>query len=181
MIIVEGTDLTGKTTFCKKLVKYLNAKEMPYTYQHLSRLPDSWDYYWGYVDRFSYHTVQDRYHDSEIAYSHARGDNTPLDEVTYRLIDSWLKHKGVMTVLIETRLPLLDERFKEQGDKMYDFAVIASARTWFSTNRAKFDVVIDCNDLHKFPTKQDVDLVYRKYMEIRMKLNKIKSREEAYH
>lgn len=108
MLIIEGPDLVGKTTLCKKLVELLPG----HIYSHLTRLPDEFDRYWGYVERMSPGVVQDRFHMSEICYATMRGDldKSQLDPETYRLVDAKLRLLGAMTVVVFGSNELMHER-----------------------------------------------------------------------
>ena len=165
MIIVEGADLVGKTTFAKKLVTSLCNNGYHHIYKHLSRLPEKWDYYWSYLSEFSYSTVQDRFHDSELAYANARGDTTFLDHRTYRLLDAWIQSRGTVSIVICADESLIRSRFEETGDDMYDIDIILKANEWFIDNRDSFDVAISCDDEKQFPSDTMAAKIVQNYMQ----------------
>lgn len=116
MLIIEGPDGVGKTTLAKELQKRLSG--FGYIYSHFTRLPDSFDRVWGYVERMSRRVVQDRFHMSELAYTYARGDTTKLDTESYRLVDAHLRQIGGMTILLNADPELVESRWDQT--QMYD-------------------------------------------------------------
>lgn len=129
MLIVEGPDCVGKTTLCRELLKRLPG----YIYAHFSRLPEGFDYYWGYIERISRRVVQDRFHMSEIAYSRARGDEPRLTRETYRLVDAKLRLLGGFTVLITAERNLIASRWRK--DQMYSLDKTLEAARIFEVLR----------------------------------------------
>jgi len=155
MLIVEGTDLVGKTTFCHKLLDALNAHPElgnAYQYQHLTRLPPGFHRYWGYLPRMGRNLVQDRFHDSEMAYCYGRDENCMLTEETYQLVQAQLDLLGAYKVVITATENLLEERFKRKHkDEMYTISVIQRANEWFIDNGSRFDCEISCNGSNLWP------------------------------
>lgn len=138
MLILEGSDLVGKTTLAKQLTKRLWDARMPHVYSHFSRLPDAFDRYWGYVERASRDVVQDRYHMSEIAYGVGRGDLGRLGDNTltperYRLVDAHIRAMGAYTVVLYSSEPqLLRDRYeREQAREMYDIDLVLRVNAWY--------------------------------------------------
>lgn len=114
MLIIEGTDLVGKTTLAKALVKDLEGHG-PWVYRHQTKLPPKWDHPWSYYSHISQFVVQDRFHMSEVVYSKVcRGNNTDLDEERYRLVDAWCRLQGSVTVLLISTEGFL----RKQWDKL---------------------------------------------------------------
>jgi thymidylate kinase len=107
MLIVEGPDCVGKTVLCQKLLERLPT----HIYAHFTRLPDRFDYYWGYVERISGRVVQDRFHMSEVVYSHVLDRGSNLDAEKYRLLDGKLRTLGAFTVLICAEHKLIESRW----------------------------------------------------------------------
>lgn len=179
MIIVEGPDCVGKTTFAKKLASSTQLAMKGYIYKHFSRLPQGFNYYWGYIENAAPKSVQDRFHMSEIAYSYARGEEeSPLDPQRYRMVDGYLRGRGDFTVLITCENGLLGQRLTDPGDDMYDVPTIMRAADAFNTiahYRGK-DVVIGKRvydmDLdyhvhltkdHPWPSNDDLQGVLKEY------------------
>ena len=131
MLIVEGPDGSGKTTFCRELVKLLPT----HIYAHFSRLPPGFDYYQGYIDRMSPNVVQDRFHISEIIYSELRGDKSPLTLENFRLIDAKLRLIGAYTVVILPDPNDVYDRWHE--GQMYDREKTTTAARLYRRGRVQ--------------------------------------------
>lgn len=164
MLIIEGGDLVGKTTVCKKLCSYLYLQKGGYVYQHLSRLPSGFDRCKGYMALASRCSVRDRFHMSEIIYAKVRKENTALSPERYRLIDAHLRMLGAYTVVITAEEELIKARSRD--DEMYSMAQILRANEYFNT---KLECWMDC-DAHfhctvekPFLTKQDLDHIIDAY------------------
>lgn len=138
MIIVEGTDLVGKTTLCHKLTQHLG-----YTYQHLSRLPDTWRYPESYLEMMGPTVIQDRFHDSEYAYVYGRRETkTKLTAEAYSAIQHRLHYYGGIKILVTADEDSIIERYRQ--DEMYKIDVILRAQKWFMMNYTRFNHVITC-------------------------------------
>lgn len=140
MIIVEGPDCSGKTTFCKALMEGLQHRWPAYSnriYAHFTRLPPNFDYYWNYVDRMSKGVIQDRFHMSEIIYSKVRGQVTFLDEETYRMVDARLALLGCIQVLITADTDLIASRFGGK-EEMYNIEQTKQAASLYMGYRSAF-------------------------------------------
>lgn len=172
MLIVEGSDLVGKTTFCKKLLEYKNLSEAGYIYKHFSRLPKSFDYCNGYMDNAVHNSVQDRYHMSEIVYSKVRREKeSPLTPEYYRLVDGFLRSLGAFTIIITAHENLFKDRMR--NDEMYDLDAIIEANRWFwgitrcppsPYTSMDWDMHIHCTPEEPFPTDQNIRMAVTEYV-----------------
>lgn len=113
MLILEGTDLTGKTTFAKQLLKLPFFESEGYVYQHLSKLPYGFDHCWHYKALASRRAIWDRFHMSEIVYAAVRHEDTKLYPERYRWVDGCLRLLGALTVIITADESLLRGRMRE--------------------------------------------------------------------
>lgn len=136
MLIVEGSDGVGKTTFCHKLLERLQ-KEGPWIYSHLSKPPPSWQHPASYYPRMSTFIVQDRFHMSDLAYRHARSDPQALSPFAYSLVDARLRQLGGMTVVLTADDETIRKNYK--SDDMHDVEVHYAANEAFCdlTRRAE--------------------------------------------
>lgn len=127
MIIVEGTDLVGKTTLCERLVQ---CSSYPLKYKHLSRLPDTFHRYYDYLPMIRPVNVYDRFHMSEIAYVAARrekqGSTNPM---WYSALDRSIIKAAGMIVIITVDEYLIRERWGR--DEMYKQDVVLRANDAF--------------------------------------------------
>lgn len=128
MLIVEGPDLAGKTTLCKKTLEYLT----DHVYAHFSRLPKHFDYYEMYIDRMSRYIVQDRFHMSEIVYARVRNEEPNISHNRYRMLDAQAILHGGFTVVLFASKPedTLLTRWRE--GEMYDQDRVLLANRFFS-------------------------------------------------
>lgn len=178
MLIVEGTDLTGKTTLCKKLQKMLNARGEGHIYRHFTRLPDTFQFPVDYLTHAHRLTVQDRFHMSEIAYSYARGQEaSPLDPELYRYVDGYLRLLPSLTVVLTAHPMVLRHRFEaEKRAEMYDLDTIVKANQaflqmgadGFTYGRNHYvvdrDVIFHANEDDQWPDDDFAEHVISKYM-----------------
>ena len=169
MLIIEGSDLTGKTTLAKRLVEEL--KHEGYIYRHLSRLPDGFDRYWGYRDLACLRIVQDRFHMSEPVYARVRGDDTCLTPETYRLVDGMLRGMGALTVVLACQDDgLIENRWRE--GEMYRISEVKYANDQYMAvvsgqfapySQMDYDYVIMETHSSPFPTEQDIHNILQCY------------------
>lgn len=131
MIIIEGTDLVGKTSVCNKICE---ADGNTLVYQHLSKPPENWDYLFGYIDLAAKFSVRDRFHISDIAYRAACGEQPRIDPEHFRLVDAHLRLLGTVTAVITVDDCLLEERFAARKSvEMYKLDVILKANNYYKT------------------------------------------------
>lgn len=129
MIILEGADLTFKTTLAHKLLATDYCQKLGMTYAHLGQPPIGHDHLWDYKDRICRTVVQDRFHMSEVVYRHACGEPCILDPERYRLIDAWLREVGAITVLLYSSEEEIKERWRE-GEK-YGIDLVFKANGYY--------------------------------------------------
>ena len=174
MLIVEGTDLVGKTTLCKTLVERLNAQGHGHIYAHFSRLPKNHDFLYGYLERASPRIVQDRFHMSEPVYAYVRNEQTPLKPERYRLIDGYLRQLSAYTVVITcTADELFHYRYERHAEReMYRVDQVIKANDGFqqmiseqTDYRPDWDHLITVNVENPYPTESDIQTILREYNE----------------
>jgi hypothetical protein len=132
LIICDGADLVGKTTFCKNLLETEYCQDNGMVYSHLSRLPIGWQFPQSYVERACRNVVQDRFHMSEPVYAKVREEETKLTPELYRMVDARLRFLGaVNVVIVASQEKTICDRWRE--DEMYDLRSIIHANTLFKT------------------------------------------------
>lgn len=95
MLILEGSDCLGKTTFARTLLGVADAREkFPTFYSHMSRPNSVFDFYTDYLDMMTRYAIQDRFHLGGIVW-HNRICQPSLD-----IIEGWLKGMGSMTFIM---------------------------------------------------------------------------------
>lgn len=173
MLIIEGSDLVGKTTLAKDLVKKLNERGHPHIYRHLSRLPDSFNRFCGYEQVMSTYSVNDRGPMSEPVYANMRGDETSLTPWLYQRVDAMLQLKGAFTVVLYAmEEQLIKDRWRE--GEMYDlegvlqvnacFDRIANHGRW-NTYDMRVDYRVPLSTRNPFPNPETILEAYLKHLE----------------
>jgi len=189
MLIVEGPDLVGKTTFCHLLLKRLNKEfQLGHVYAHLSRLPEGFDGYHDHMALASTRLVQDRFHMSEIVYGLTlRGKSLVLPE-TYRMLDGMLRQFATLTVVIVADHYLLRDRYctSDRAEMFTEEQVLAVNDGFHKVGLQQFfrgtysegagtpavldyfpdvDYVIRCTPDKPYPTEEDAIEVVNSYLE----------------
>lgn len=132
MLIIEGTDLVGKTTFARKLVTYLNELNQVVIYTHFGRLPDGWDYYWDYLEHMNRRVVMDRFIMSEVCYGVTTRGHTHIDPQAYRLLDARLRFHNAVTVIITGSTEFLERQYSKHADReMFELSDVLSVNALF--------------------------------------------------
>lgn len=104
-------------------------------YQHFTRLPECWDYCTDYFPYIQRPTVMDRFHLSELAYAHARGEVSKLTKCRLDLLRAKLADVGHYVVLILATPDRLRIEHQRQGeDEMYPFDKVCAANEWFMSH-----------------------------------------------
>jgi len=125
MLIIEGSDLVGKTTLIKEICKLADEHDFPLIPQHFGLLPKSWDYLLDYLPYVIKHTAMDRFILSEVIYGETLRDGSRIDPFTFNALQLYLKSKKSMTVIIAAepeffkthvhkQMQYRDEVFKEE-------------------------------------------------------------------
>lgn len=171
-MIVEGSDGTGKTVFCHKLLKKLQ-REGPWIYSHFSKLPTTWRHPASYFPRMSTFIVQDRFHMSDLAYRHARFEAQMLSPFAYSLVDAKLRQLGGMTVVLTAPVEIIRGNYKGAGD-MHDvechfrannaFEKILTRASPFGEYVVDHDFLADHGLQHGYPSDDFVDEVVEEYL-----------------
>lgn len=131
MLIIEGTDMVGKSTLAKSILQHEWFQSNGYVYRHFGKLPHGFDYCEDYMHHAVMKSVQDRFHLSEIVYAlAARQGKTDLCPEKYRLVDGFLRMMGSFTVVIVAHDNLLQRRYKE-SDHPFTFEQICDANQLF--------------------------------------------------
>lgn len=186
MLIIEGSDLVGKTTLQSVLVNRL-AEHGPWIPAHLSLPPKMWQSPSSYFQHMSRYVVQDRFHMSEIAYAFAaRGGKTRLTPYRYSLVDAKLRQLGGYTVVIIADKAFLREQWKGcNREEMYGLDVILRANEEFEqicvTHEVDVDIVIRCDN--GFPAKQTgvIDYIVQKYLQRQEELDAVLRQDQMFH
>jgi len=96
MLIIEGSDCLGKTTFAKKVVKRVSELGYPVVYSWMTRPNESiFDFFLDYRKMINPYSVQDRFHLGGLAYHHNKIFPREL-----KIINSWIRSVGGLIVVL---------------------------------------------------------------------------------
>lgn len=121
MLILEGADLTGKTTLARTLASRLEEQCLGHMRLHLTRPPKDFDFYRGHVDKISRDVIWDRFHMSMLAYR--RHDEYPSDltPLKYSLVDAAVRLIGGFTVVLTADTSVIESRWaNNKKQELYD-------------------------------------------------------------
>lgn len=174
MLIIEGPDLVGKSTFVQTLFKTDALQGQGYMPRHLTRPSRGFDKLWGYVDLACQKTIQDRFHMSEPVYACHRRDSTDLDPFTYSVVDGYLRLLGSFTVIITADIGLITERYEQHSNReMYSFEMIRGVNSSFQLiangdlwrgYSMDWDYHIHCTKEKPWPSEEDLSKVLNRYL-----------------
>jgi thymidylate kinase len=123
LIILEGSDLAGKTTLCERLRLYLSSKYPTHTTTVLHRGAPSSDPIAEYVDPLrgyepesGQHIICDRWHIGEIVYPLVLHRPSEMDPTMFSQVEHFLDAKGAFLVHVWVPDSDLIARYKERGD-----------------------------------------------------------------
>lgn len=135
MLIIEGSDCLGKTTFANLLVseaarRYKHLTEearFPIFYSHMSRPNSGFDFFDHYTDMMTRFAVQDRFHIGGIVW-HNKIKQPALD-----IIEGRLRALGSMTIIMyASDLEWYEKRLKnDERGNMLSIKNMLNANEWF--------------------------------------------------
>lgn len=133
MLVVEGTDLVGKTHLCKSIIKMLRVAGRPHVYSHLGLLPAEWDYYHDYAWRMIPNVVQDRFFLSEEIYGTVIRERSRIDHDHLRLLHAELVARGGFTVVVVGCEDFLDYQYARKSQpELFELSAIKEIDFRFS-------------------------------------------------
>lgn len=97
MLIIEGSDCLGKTTFAKKIVRYvMDHDKYPCMYSWMTRPnEDTFDFFESYKMIINPYTVQDRFHLGGVCYHSGKISTEHLNK-----IEDWIYEMGGFIVVL---------------------------------------------------------------------------------
>ena len=150
MIIVEGPDHVGKTTFCKLLQFKMHQTGHLAQLLHMSKPPDDFDYYQGYLRELRPGNVYDRFHYGAYVY----GATVGLHPVTrwsfakMELVHRYIHLQGGLVVLLYAPDDVWYSQHLDTGkDEMFDKSSILKANLAFQS----IDSLVDGSKLRTRP------------------------------
>lgn len=118
MLIVEGPDAVGKTTFLRKCIAELERRGIPLLMQRFGILPSRWDYPRDYLQWIKPTAASDRFILSEVVYGQQLRGGARLDSEHYHWLEGHMRLVGAYTVVIcatETFMQDRVERLVNEG------------------------------------------------------------------
>lgn len=141
MIVLEGTDLVGKSTLARKLIRecdeYIGVLG-------LSRITvDEW-IWWDYMKLTNPKIIADRWIYSGMAYDQVlRADQPDIEENELRMAHHALESR-TFRVVVTAEPDIIVKRFETRGDDMFNLDSILKVNGWFIKNTELFDLAIHC-------------------------------------
>ncbi len=182
MLIIEGSDCLGKTTFANLLVSEAAKRvhpisevpRFPIFYSHMSRPNKAFDFFDHYTDMMSKFAVQDRFHIGGIVWHDA------IKQPALDIIEGRLRALGSMTIIFyASDLEWYENRIKndDRGNMLPTDSMI-SANKWFVDlakqdllNGAKpmwdyaYDIKFEFNHDARFPDAEYANHILDKWFE----------------
>lgn len=132
MLIIEGTDLVGKSVLCNELIRRLWRLGYPIVYQHFGILPNSWDYFEDYISFMNKRVCMDRFIMSEVVYGRICRSDSKINPTKYYELDGYLRVNQSVTVVIVADDNWLHQQYEQVNRKeYYDEEVILKANQGF--------------------------------------------------
>jgi len=134
LVIIEGTDLSGKTTFIERLAKRLNNGFIikntykPRSIEEKDKIKDQYNYLLSLIrraaktdeeDRF---IIMDRFYQSQMCYSYKRGEDDFGDRFYTRFENRLIRVENleVYYIWINVDVETLETRFMNRGEDYID-------------------------------------------------------------
>jgi thymidylate kinase len=149
MIILEGTDKSGKTTFLNNLVNFFpEEKKNKLNIVHFGLLPDNWNYCDDYLRYIQSNTILDRFIDSERAYGPVfrNGVNNKLTKENLNKVYRKCSEIGTLVVYCK---PDIDETMKRINDQK---DLMVKQIDHLEKLRDQFDIIFD----KKYPLNLEI-------------------------
>ena len=140
MLIVEGSDLLGKTAFIKALLVEAERQCFPMIPQHFGLLPQGWNYRDDYIPYINRQTVMDRFILSELVYGETLRNGCKITPVQFDMLQALLWVDFSITVVV-VGAPQFYEHHIRTHPRIHDeeFGVDAL----LDVNRAFIEVIND--------------------------------------
>lgn len=138
LIIIEGADLVGKSTFVRRLTEAVAnlfpGEGIDVFHRGPPRLHPLDEYVVplvGYRPGTRRHVICDRWHLGELVYPRVFGRSTVLDDAVHRHTELFLRSRGAVQVLLDLPLNVLRDRYALRGDNLVTFGQVEEAWVGF--------------------------------------------------
>ena len=152
MLIIEGSDLVGKTTLIKELCTEATKRGFPMIPQHFGLLPDSWNFFGDYLDYIVDTTVMDRFILSEVIYGEILRDGSRINQCDFKALQSNLNYNKAMTVIIAAE----PDFFKEHVHKQFEYRSEVFKEEQICNVNDAFLMVMQTHRINEFEIEYDI-------------------------
>jgi hypothetical protein len=111
MLIVEGADLVGKSTFCEAAARVLADRGLLHDLHHDDRPEPGDDYYHRYRSRRYVFSLWDRYHLGELAYRAFDDRPSTITPLAFDLAEAGVRECCGFVIVITAEEETLRQRF----------------------------------------------------------------------
>lgn len=115
MIIVEGTDGTGKTTLCKLLSEKLDYRIIKGSSFENAKLPQDQLFGWFTFVATKQNVIVDRFFPSNLTYAPLYKDYSMIDKKQTKFLESMIRDKAII-IYLYADINTLKSRIRERGD-----------------------------------------------------------------
>lgn len=155
-LILEGPDNIGKTTAAQTLVKMTG-----WSYHHMTKPPDEWDYHHDYLARIQPERIWDRFHLGGWVYGELlQLHRTKYTQHTLKSLIAELRKLGARTILMFAHNFSWFEDHIDANPKEEMFSrenvIAANARYRSMANYRFADIIWDVSD-RGFPSQRDME------------------------
>jgi len=163
-LIIEGSDNLGKTTFAKKLIRYIwDHDKYPVMYSWMTRPnEETFDFCESYKMMLNPYTVQDRFHLGALAYH-----KNKLSFSSLNLVEHWIENCGGLVVLFYAENESWYENYisKDKRGNLLDIQTLCKANSVFKRIALRkhklhpmIDYAFDISEKH-FPSDTAVKFI----------------------
>lgn len=167
MLIVEGADMLGKTTFAKRIAETMTAlhPDWPIHYSHATKQADAFGFH-DYAAQVNPFRVQDRFHMSRHVYEAVMTGALLLPPLDCQFIDAKLILAGSVTVVVTANAAFIRNSFQQARghDNMRvetvieanaGYMEIAAGNTFFTKPLFHYHHPVDGTPNRQYPAEHD--------------------------
>lgn len=115
MIVIEGGDYVGKTTFQQMLFKQLRKTQFPHTKEHLSRPAADFNCCNDYIKMMHRNVIYDRFHISMLAYRCHDDHPCSMTQLKWNIVQAKLRLQPTLVVVMAAHPDVIVQRYEENA------------------------------------------------------------------
>jgi len=151
MLIIEGSDLVGKTTLIKALCDEATNQCYPMIPQHFGLLPNTWDFFTDYLPYIAPRTVMDRFIMSEVVYGEILRHHSRISPNYYYMLEHYLNSHDAVTVIVAAEPTF----FETHVNRQYEHRIEVFKQDQICRVNQAFLEIINTNKLGDFEIQYD--------------------------